>query len=274
MLIEVLILIKFLLLILVGILAGILSGLFGLGGGVVVIPILYVILKNSGSVAPAVIMHVAIGTSLAIMLLTTANSIFQHHRAKNILWPLTRKLSPYVFLGVVLGSIISHFLHSNSLRFLFILMLIGLILQGLFKKKEAQICSIETFKFPDHWFSRFYFLLAGFFSVLLGIGGSLFCVSYVRHYGCPMKQASALAISLTPIVSLIGAIGYLFMGLHVHTGLPYSMGYIDWLAFFGVGLGTFFGVPVGVFFSKKLPDQYQAKIYILLLFVFLGLMLI
>lgn len=256
------------LMLLSGILTGLLSGLFGLGGGVVVVPVLFIFFTHLG-VPESSIMHLAIGTSLAAMVTTTFNSIIQHHRKGNIDWHLVRWLFLPVACGALLGSVISEWVNSHSLRYLFMALLVFVILTALFKKGFRSEYTIQDFKFPKNYFSKIYFFIVGFISVLLGVGGSLFTIPYFRRYYSPMKQASALAVALTPAVSVLGALGYLFIGLKNPPVFAHTFGYIYWPAFLGIALGSLLGVPIGAYLSHKLPDQYQIKIYIVLLFVFL-----
>ncbi len=256
------------LMLLTGVSAGLLSGLFGLGGGIVVVPILFVFFTQLG-VPEASIMHLAIGTSLAAMITTTFNSIIQHHRKKNINWNLVRWLSIPTACGALLGALISRGIDGYSLRYLFIALLIFVILTALFKKGFRSEYEISDFKFPKNNISRFYFFVLGFISVLLGVGGSLFSIPFFRRYHCPMRHASALAVALTPSVSILGALGYLIIGLRSAAVFPHAIGYIYWPAFLGIALGSLLGVPIGAKLSHRMPDRYQVKLYIVLLIIFL-----
>ena len=256
-----------------GVVAGVLSGMFGLGGGVVIVPILYVFLKHIG-VPEEVNMHIAVATSLAVMIVTTCNSIWSHHRKGHIMWPLMAKLAPWMILGSILATILAHFVHADWLRYLFILMLVYIILNSIFKKGFTEKYQISDFREPPKVLGRCVSAAVGFFAVLLGVGGSLFTVPFFRRFKCPMTQASALAVALTPCVSIFGAAGYIIAGMHAGVDFPYDVGYIYLPAFIGISIGTLFGVPVGTKLSSSLDDRYLARTYIVLLFIFLVMIVV
>ncbi len=255
-----------------GLIAGLLSGLFGLGGGIIVVPILYVFFMHLG-VQDSMVMHLAIGTSLAAMITTTFNSIWMHQRKKNIDWSLVFWLLPYVALGAVFGAMISHFIQSQFLRYFFAAFLVFIILNALLKKNFTDQYQLKDFDFPKNNIAKIFFTGVGLLGVLLGVGGSLFSVPYFRRFHCPMKRASALALALTPAVSLVGAVGYLIIGLQSRSVFPYAIGFVYWPAFIGIGLGSLLGVPIGVHLAHKMHDKHQAKLYIVLLFIFLAMIL-
>lgn len=263
---------EIILMLVVGVAAGTLSGLFGLGGGVVVVPILYVFLTHVG--APEnIVMHLAVGTSLAAMITTTFNSIWLHHRKKNINWVLARRLFIYVAIGALVGGIASRFISANVLKYVFAVFLMYVIWSALFKKKFTEHYKDEDFNLPQNWTTRIVLAAVGFVSVLLGVGGSLFSVPFFRKYHCPMKRASGLALALTPAVSIVGSVSYLIMGFTTQIIFPHTWGYIYWPAFLGIGLGSLLGVPLGVYLSHNTPDRYQAKLYVVLVFIFLLMIL-
>lgn len=256
-----------------GIAAGVLSGLFGLGGGVVVVPILVLFFKMHGA-DMSTDMHLSVGTSLAIMIITTANSIYSHYRSGNIIWSVVGRFLPFIILGAIVGAIVSHYLHADWLRYFFMAFLVYVIIQALVKKSFTADYSLADFKHPSARAASILGSIFGFVAVLLGIGGSVLMVPYLRKCCSPMKQASAIAVAITPAVAIVGSISYIVIGLLDPTTFRYTTGYIYWPAFFGIGIGTLGGVPIGVFLTKKISDNILAKIYILLLVLFLVLIFI
>lgn len=254
-----------------GVVAGVLSGLFGLGGGIVVVPILVLFFKlHAASLATD--MHLAVGTSLAVMIVTTFNAIWNHYRAGNIIWDVVKRFLPLVLVGAICGTVLAHFVHASWLRYFFMLFLLFIIVQALFKKGFTRDCAMSDFKYPSKRNAGIVGALVGFLAVLLGIGGSVIMVPYLRKCMAPMKTASAIAVTITPAVSIVGAIGYVVIGFinppHFHD----TFGYLYIPAFIGVSIGTLVGVPVGVRLTSLIPDALLAKIYILLLVVFLVMM--
>ncbi len=266
------ILLELFLFLLAGIFTGTLSSLFGLGGGLVVVPVSFLIFHLLGY-PNGVVMHVALGTSLAVMIVTTINGIIQHARAgnivKSVVWPMT----PFIAVGAIAGSIISMYLHSNILRYFFIAFLFLVIINALFNKAfkgDFTLDDLKPFNAIAQWMVA---LVIAMISVLLGIGGSVMSVPYFRRHQMPIANASACALCLTPIIAIFGTAGYLYAGWHA-TGLPpHSFGFINIPAAIAISAGTFIGVPVGIYLLRWLSDQLAAKLYIVMLVVMLLLMI-
>lgn len=255
--------------------AGILSALYGAGGGVVVVPIIFLLFHVFQQVPSAVAMHVSVGTSLAVMTITSLNSFYNHLRHGHVLWPLVNKMAVFLLLGILCGIILANFMHSDFLRWLFILMLLYVFLQALFKKGFVQAYRIEDFRQPANWILRFVSFGIGLLAVMLGVGGSVMTVPFLRHYHLPMVNASAVAVTLTPLVALIGTIGYFIAGSYYVGQLPsHCFGFIYVPAFFGIAFGTLLGVPIGVRLSEKIPDVLLAKLFLVLLLTVIFSMLV
>jgi len=112
---------------LIGIIAGILAGMLGIGSGVFVVPALAFVFGRE-HFPPALIMHVAAGTSLATIAVTTTRALLSHLKRKIPFWFVYKRLFPGVIVGVVAGAVLAHFLHSHTLSIIFgvIIFLLGL----------------------------------------------------------------------------------------------------------------------------------------------------
>ena len=126
----------FILYIFSGLLAGLLSGLLGIGGGIVVVPALAYIFMNQGLIPADYIMQSAVGTSLAIMVLTSQVSVMAHNRQGRILWSIYKKMAVGIALGSVGGAILADFLHSDILHILFGLFLLIISFHMFFSRKS------------------------------------------------------------------------------------------------------------------------------------------
>lgn len=256
-----------------GLCAGMLSSIFGLGGGVVVVPVLYWIFRLHG-MNPDEVMHEAVGSSLAVMVITTAGSLLGHYKNKNINFNFFKNMFPLVAVGSVIGAVSSRWLHSDVLRYFFVAFLVIVIIQALFNKGFTQTYEASDCTLPKKYVLWPVSFITGFISVLLGIGGSLFTVPFMRHCKSPMKQAAGTAVSLTPAVSILGSIGYMLAGLHSTNLPPHSIGYVNIFAFIFLSAGSLCGVPLGLKVGRKLSDKITAKVYLLLLVVILIAMLV
>ena len=144
---------------LIGIFTGFMSGLFGISGGVIVIPALSNSFTHYGVIPKDYTMHMAIGTSLAIMIFTAASALHAHHKRKAVDWIMFRKMLSGLIMGAIVGAMVAHFLPSSFLRIIFSLFLIVISLRLIFKvrsqtqEKNASLTFIRISSFAIGIFS-------------------------------------------------------------------------------------------------------------------------
>ncbi|WP_158232683.1 sulfite exporter TauE/SafE family protein [Sporosarcina sp. P26b] len=248
-----------------GILTGFLSSMFGFGGGFVVIPVLYILLPELNFPEPLV-MHVAIGTSLAIMIINSINSTISHYRRGHILWFIFFQLAPAITVGALIGGLLSPFIEGDILRYLFIDLILYTIFSSLIGKGFIHV-NTDSIQMPGRLKTSLIGSGVGFISTLLGVGGSLMTIPFLRSCRLKMVNAVALATPLSLPIAMIGATTSIFNGMQ-QTGLPpWSFGFVYVPAFFGIVIGGFIGVPVGTRIAHRLPDQLFSKVYLALLVV-------
>ncbi len=252
----------FLMYFVVGSLAGTVAGLLGIGGGILVVPLLALIFQHHPGISHNNIMHVAAGTSLAVMVVTGTRSLLAHRKHHIVFWPYYRKLAPGVIVGVVGGVILAHSLHSDMLR----------IILGVF----AVLLSIKTFfhrdirthrEFPGCVGASSVGVVVGAKSGLLGLGGGALTIPFLLYCNVDMRTAIVTSIATTLTVAIIGSISVAISGMHV-IGLPaWSTGYIHWPAWFAVALGTVTFAPLGAKLSYKVPTQILKRFFAAFLMV-------
>ena len=250
----------YILFLLTGLITGLLSSLMGIGGGLVVVPGMYLYLAYILHLKEAIVMHLAIGTSLAVMIITTSGSIISHAKRGDILWPVVWKMFPYIAVGSFIGSIVSVYLHSEFLRYLFILFLVYVIAKAIFKKQFTKTYKVEDFKLPAYWFLSSFSVVLGVLCVLLGVGGSPISIPLLRKYKMPMRQAASIAVAIAPAVCIVGIIGYIYTGWNYPNLPAHSFSFIYLPAFFGISIGTLIGVPIGTKISHALSDKNLAVV--------------
>lgn len=270
---SVLLIVTFLVLLCAGYVAGMTSGMFGLGGGMVIVPVLYLFFKLSGT-ATHEIMHVAVGTSLAVMVLTSLRAILAHYRSGNIDFRQVLLWGPCVAVGALTGSISSRWVHSDWLHIGFICFFILIILNVVLGKEFAQDMTKLQHQPPKPWVSMPVFTGIGLLSVWLGIGGSVMTVPFLRRAKFTMIRAAALAVALAPFVAIPGVIGYIWAGWNAPSLPAHSLGYVDLPAMVGLMMGTVLGVPAGVRLAKRLHDVTLARAYIAVLFIMLVVLIL
>lgn len=243
-----------------GLFSGLLAGLLGIGGGIIVVPALF-FLFHALDFEPDILMHLSVGTSLAIMIITTFASAFAHYKKGSIIWSYTISLLPGVFIGCIAGVICAHYLQSSLLARIFgiFAILLGLYLY-CFKKPHFH------FGEPKRTKLGCFGTVVGYLSSLLGIGGGTVVVPILIGFSIPMKNAAGISSAATFFVSLIGTVAYLTAGWelsHIHN----SFGYIYLPAFILVSLGTLITVHWGVNLSHRIHTDILKRVFSLLLIV-------
>jgi uncharacterized membrane protein YfcA len=209
-------------LLLTGIVAGLLAGLLGVGGGIVIVPVLYHLFTLLG-VDPEVRMHVAVGTSLATIIPTSIISARSHRKRGSLDRQLLRSLIPSVLVGVVIGAVASHWLSGNVLTSVFAAIALLVAANMGLRKESLQLGN----QLPGAVGSSLIGSGIGGFSTLMGIGGGTLSVPILSAFKTPMHVAVGTGAALGMVISLPGAIGFLINGLDVANRPPFTVGYIN-----------------------------------------------
>lgn len=230
----------------IGIMAGILSGLLGVGGGIILVPGLYALFTAAGY-TPDYLMHMCVGTSLAIIIPTGMTSAYHHWKRGAVDQVALRAIAPSLILGVVLGSMAIAYISGESLTLFFagMLMLIALLLQ--IDPQKIQLRSA----LPAQPEPGLVGAIIGFVSTLMGIGGASLNVPYMVMNGFPIHRAVATASCMGPLIALPAVIGFMWAGWS-ETGLPpYSLGYINIPAFAVIVPLSVLCAPLGVSLAHR-----------------------
>ena len=252
--------------VLIGITAGVLSVMYGLGGGFFVVPFLYWIFKLF-NFNDDLLMHLAVGTSLMVMIFTAANSSYFHYKNSGLLFELFYKFCPSLMIGTIAATILTNYLSTAYLRIGFTTFLFYLVVSGVLKHFKHGKKPSKPFKMPSAFMTNGFGLFAGLISTLLGIGGSTITVPFLRHYNLPMIKAVGIASLLTLPISCVGTLGYLYIGFNLPDLPPYSTSYIYWPAAVGIILGSMIGVPIGGKLIDLLNEKWHELTYFILLSV-------
>lgn len=240
----------------IGILAGITSGLLGIGGGIFTVSALTWFFKYKGF-PEADIMHFAIATSLASMMLNTAVSSAYHWRKSAIVWSLVYKIIPGVIVGSWVGSFFASDLSSRILQFLFGVFVTSMGIHFIWKKKKAQAQE----RLPKQWTWVSIGGSIAFLSNILGIGGGVFTLPTLLHYHVDEKKAVGTSSIISFMISMCGTASYM------------KMGYVYVPAFLGVSFVSIFAATYGAYLSHKLHSGSLRKIFAIVL-IFIGFSMI
>lgn len=252
----------------IGCIAGLLSGLFGIGGGVVTVPCLALVFYLMGF-EPIHRMQMAIGTSLASMVITTASSTWAHDTRNGVLWKIVIKMLPGIILGCITGSILSHKLTEFSLEIFF----------GLFAIAIG-IYSVKPYK-KNPYYKQFKlryltWTMIGFFisiiAALLGIGGGIITVPLLVYLGYPDRNAIGTSVASGFIITLLAALLFLYLGLS-DVSEAYSIGYLYLPAFFSIGVPTVFTAIVGAKLAHTLPIK-KLRLFFGIAMIIVGIIMV
>lgn len=231
-----------------GVFAGILAGLLGVGGGIVIVPMLYHIFTLYG-VGPNVVMPLSVGTSLSTIVLTSWVSASNHHRRGGVDETVVRQWFVPVLIGVAVGTLIGHFISGTLLKTLFGIFLILVSVHMLVSTRR----NVTIFSsLPGRAIQSVLGMIMGTISAMLGIGGGTVMVPMLTLFSFPIHRAVATASVFGLIISIPATLGYLYSGWGV-TGLPFgSTGYVNWLAFASLVPATMLCAPLGVKLAYRL----------------------
>lgn len=247
---------------LLGAAVGILSGLLGIGGGIILVPMLTFILPIL-SVSKEVAIHIALGTSLACASLTLLSSSLAHYIKGNLNPDVFYKFLPGVVIGAMLGPYFVHLLPAQTLKYLIGGLLLGLAINMAF---DYEIPANR--KLPTRLVLFFWALFIGLISSFAGLSGAVLIVPFLIYFGIPMRNSVGTAAMCGLPLSIIGMISYMVVGFSV-SGLPYgAVGYVYWPAVLVIALTS---VPLAQYAAKlssSIPkEQLKRLLAIVLTFV-------
>ncbi len=244
---------------LLGAAAGMAAGLLGIGGGVIIVPGLLALFALQ-NFPPEWIMHMAIATSLAAVMITTFAAAWVHYRMGAIQWGLFRFIAIGMVAGGICGPFIAQHLSSPLLRMLAGILLLLISAYMFFPKLSAM-----TRPMPRPLGLSARATLIGSFSTMLGIGSGIFLVPLLHSYSVPMRQAVATTSACMLSLGLTGTITYIAVSLDV-TGLPdYHLGFIFLPALLGLVITSSFFAPLGARLVHVLPVAILKRAFAILL---------
>ena len=248
-----------LLYLLVGILAGFLAGLFGLGGGVIVVPALVFAFTHQGMPVET-LTHMAVGTSFAVICVSSVSSVRAHHKNGFVLWPVVGKMAPGLVLGVALGVFTVIHIPGQTLQWLIGAYLLLVALQMVTASASASERSL-----PDGKWLFSAGGVIGWVSALFGIGGGSLSVPFLSHFGARMQNAVATSAACGVPIAFAGAISNMVAGIS-RQGLPeWSLGYVYLPAFLGIALMSAPFAKLGAGLAKRLPSHLLKRLFALFL---------
>jgi len=206
--------------------AGFVAGLFGIGGGLITVPFLFYIFGTLGF-EQAYIMHLAIGTSFAIIIPTSMVSVITHHKFKAVDFEIVKSYGLFVIIGVISGTIFAANLKAQSLILFFSIIILFLGFYLLFLKEKKSKISINI----KLSYKILFGFVVGFISAPMGIGGAIMNVPILKFFGYSINRAIGSAAAIGFLIAIFGAIGFLISGNILKTNIPLSFGFLNVPAF-------------------------------------------
>lgn len=246
---------------LLGAVSGLLAGLFGIGGGLIIVPVLAMLFAAHGF-DPGLVMIMAVATSLATIIFTSVSSIYAHHRLGSIMWNKVRRLGPGIMIGAVIGAVIADYVAADALRIFFIVYLIVVAVQLLLQVKPT-----PGRVNPSANLDRFIAVFIGLLSSILGIGGGTLIVPFLIYFQTQMRNAVAISSACGLPIALAGTASYAFLGQNVPHLPDWSLGYIHFPSFIGIVLTSIFTAPIGARLANSLPAVQLKRYFSVLLLI-------
>jgi len=252
----------FLALLATGVFAGILAGLLGVGGGIVIVPVLFFLFQSFG-VSPESAMVVATATSLATIVPTSISSIRSHHQKGNVDFDLLKRWSVFILIGVLLGSWLVTRVDGTWLTGLFGVIATLSALNMLFRTGASALFQ----QLPGKAGQTVMGTSIGFFSSLVGIGGGTISVPLLTLYNYPAHKAVGTAAAIGLIISLPGALTMLLLGGTPTDAPAGTFGLVNLIGFFCIVPLTVLFAPVGASLAAKLDAAMLKKIFAIVLLI-------
>jgi uncharacterized membrane protein YfcA len=235
---------------------GFVAGLFGIGGGLITVPFLYYIFNSLG-VDQQYLMHLAVGTSFAIIIPTSTVSVLTHHKFKAVDFEIVKNYGLFVVMGVVLGTIFAASLKTKTLILFFsiVILLLSIYLLLLKEKEKSIIIPIQLH------LKIILGTIVGFISAPMGIGGAIMNVPILKFFGYSINRAIGSAAAIGFLISVFGAIGFLISGSYLKTNIPLSVGFLNIPAFLIFIPITTFMARIGARTVHKIDKNKISKIF-------------
>ena len=255
----------FLALVATGVFAGILAGLLGVGGGIVIVPVLFFLFQSFG-VSPESAMLVATATSLATIVPTSISSIRSHNKKGNVDFYLLKRWAVFILMGVLVGSWLVTRVEGTMLTMLFGVIAALSALNMLFRTGKSALYP----KLPNITGQTVMGASIGFFSSMVGIGGGTISVPLLTLYNYPAHKAIGTAAAIGLIISLPGTLTMLILGSTPTDAPAGTFGLVNLFAFTCIVPLTVLFAPVGASLAAKLDAIKLKKIFAFVL-LFTGL---
>lgn len=250
-----------------GAVAGLIAGLFGVGGGLVIVPVLLWAFTMQG-LEPTYLTHLAVGTSLATIMVTSISSVQAHHRRGAVRWSVVRHLATGLLLGAFIGAGIADAMPAQALQLVigcFALWVAHNMFRSQQRQQQTQQQQVE--QLPSVPKQALAGGVIGVASAIFGIGGGSLTVPYLSRYGVVMQQAVATSAACGMPIALAGALGFMWFGQAADNLPAGAWGFVHIPAFLGISAASLLTAQYGAKLAHRLPARLLKQLFSGLLLV-------
>ncbi len=241
---------------------GFVAGLFGVGGGLITVPVLFYIFDSAG-LDRSFIMHLAVGTSFAIIIPTSFVSTITHMKFKAVDFDIVKSFGFFVMFGIIMGTIFAVNLKTAYLVLFFSIITMFFAFYFLITKEKMKPMQIKMNMMHKIILGS----LSGFFAAPMGIGGGSINVPILKMFGYPINQAIGSSAAIGFLVSLIGALGFVISGTYLDTEAPLSFGFVNIPAFLIFIPITMIMAKIGAKVVHQINKQIINRLFGIFLFI-------
>lgn len=243
---------------LLGAFAGFMAGLLGIGGGGIMVPLLTSIFLAQG-IAPDYVVHLALGTSMASIVMTSLSSMKAHHAKGGVLWPVVRIMAPGVIIGTFAATFLAAKISSVHLA-IFFSVFMAYVAFNMFRSRKTDAGAKAATKAEMVTVGTG----IGAVSAIVSIGGGSLTVPYLNWRSIDIRKAIGTSAAVGLPISVAGTLGYLLNG-HQGMDIPYAIGLVYWPGVFLISCASFITAPLGAKLAHKLPVGALKKVFGVLL---------
>jgi uncharacterized membrane protein YfcA len=245
----------------VGAIAGVLAGLLGIGGGLVIVPML-VFCMELQNMPQELVMHLSLGTSMASIMFTSVSSFMAHHRRGAVEWSVVRRIVGGILVGTFVGAWIAAQMSTGLLKVFFVIFLYYVCYQMLSGKKpkpSRQLPGMAGMSGAGG--------VIGIVSSLVGIGGGTLSVPFMVWHNIPIHRAIGTSAAIGFPIAVSGTVGYIVNGWGVENLPPLSLGYVSLTALVAIAVMSVLTAPLGVRLAHSLPVDRLKRVFAVILFL-------
>ena len=254
------VLMELLLYLVLGVASGTLAGLFGVGGGIIIVPVLVLSFAAQGFDA-AFLTHLAVGTSLATIIFTSINSVLEHQRKGAVLWPVFAWMTLGILFGAAIGAMTATAIQGPMLQKIIGVFAIIIAIQMALELKPNASRTV-----PGKPGLTLAGVVIGWASAIFGIGGGSLSVPFLTWRSVPMQKAVATSSACGLPIAVASALSFIWLGWHKPELPEWSLGFVYLPALVGIAIPSMFFARVGARLAHKLSPRLLKRLFALLLF--------